>query len=97
MIGELGLDGSVKPVQGVLVHTEAARAGGLRQCILPGENEREGRLIKGIQIIGIRSLKELVQTLASPPVSKTPKTPNTATAMGRSKAVPPFFTPAGGK
>lgn len=66
MIGELGLDGSVKPVQGVLVHTEAARAGGLRQCILPGENEREGRLIKGIQIIGIRSLKELVQTLARP-------------------------------
>ena len=66
MIGELGLDGSVKPVPGVLVHTEAARAGGLRQCILPGENEREGRLIKGIQIIGIRSLKELVQTLARP-------------------------------
>ena len=66
VIGELGLDGSVKPVPGVLVHTEAARAGGLRQCILPGENEREGRLIKGIQIIGIRSLKELVQTLARP-------------------------------
>ena len=65
MIGELGLDGSVKPVPGVLVHTEAARAGGLRQCSLPGENEREGRLIKGIQIIGIRSLKELVQTLAT--------------------------------
>ena len=66
VIGELGLDGSVKPVPGVLVHTEAARARGLRQCILPGENEREGRLIKGIQIIGIRSLKELVQTLAQP-------------------------------
>ncbi len=66
VIGELGLDGSVKPVPGVLVHTEAARAGGLRQCILPGENEREGRLIKGIQIIGICSLKELVQTLARP-------------------------------
>ena len=33
----------------------------------------------------------------SPPVSKTPKAPNTATAMGRSKAVPPFFTPAGDK
>ena len=43
--------------------------GGLGECLVIGElgkNEREGRLIKGIQIIGIRSLKELVQTLARP-------------------------------
>lgn len=66
VIGELGLDGSVKPVPGVMVHTEAARERGFGQCILPEANETEGKLIKGIQIIGIRSLEELVQTLARP-------------------------------
>lgn len=64
MIGELGLDGSVKPVPGVLVHTAAARERGLRWCVLPEANQLEGRLTKGIQIIGIRSLEELAKRLA---------------------------------
>lgn len=63
VIGELGLDGSVKPVPGVLVHTAAARERGLKQCILPEDNRLEGSLTKEIQMIGIRSLAELAQRL----------------------------------
>ncbi len=65
VIGELGLDGSVKPVP-EFWSIRRPQEQGIETVYPAGENEREGRLIKGIQIIGIRSLKELVQTLARP-------------------------------
>ena len=59
LIGELGLDGSVKPVRGVLVLVSAAKKMGFRRCFLPVPNMAEGALVEGIQIIGIKSLLHL--------------------------------------
>ncbi len=64
LIGELGLDGSVKPVRGILVLVSAARKMGFRRCLLPVSNMAEGALVEGIQIIGIRSLRHLQEVLS---------------------------------
>ena len=63
IIGELGLDGSVKQVSGVLPIVFAAKDRGCKICIVPKENEKEGRLVNGIQVIGVSSLCEARERL----------------------------------
>ena len=58
LVGELGLDGSVKKIPGVLPIVMAAKEKGISKCIVPKENEAEGNLVKGIRVIGVSSLKE---------------------------------------
>ena len=57
--GELHLDGSTEAVTGVLPTVMLAREQGCRACLLPEDNVREGRIVEGIRVIGIRSLEEL--------------------------------------
>lgn len=65
VIGELGLDGRVRKVNGVLPIVAKAKELGFTTCILPKENEREAIIIEGIRIIGVSSLKELCSFLES--------------------------------
>ena len=58
--GELSLDGGIKAVKGVLPLVVKARAEGLKRVILPIENAPEGAVVDGIEIIGVRSLSEVV-------------------------------------
>ncbi len=58
--GELSLDGGVKAVRGVLPLVVKAREEGLKRVILPIENAAEGAVVDGIDIIGVRSLGEVV-------------------------------------
>ncbi len=58
--GELSLDGGVKGVKGVLPLVVKAREEGLKRVILPIENVAEGAVVDGIDIIGVRSLGEVV-------------------------------------
>ena len=60
LIGELSLDGSLKPVAGVLPMVHAARMQGVKAVILPVDNVAEAKLIEGIHSIGIRCLADLV-------------------------------------
>ncbi len=57
--GELHLDGSTERITGVLPTVLMAREKGCRACLLPVGNVREGRVIEGIRVVGIRSLEEL--------------------------------------
>lgn len=59
MVGELGLDGTVRGVAGVLPIVLAARKHGIRICVVPKENEEEGELADGICVVGVRHLSEL--------------------------------------
>lgn len=61
MIGELGLNGEVKPVKGVLPIVKEAAEQGLKACVLPYENMEEGAVIEGIQIIGVKDFAEVVE------------------------------------
>ena len=58
VVGELGLDGAVKSVSGVLPIVFAAKERGCSVCIVPKDNEKEGRLVKGITVIGVSTLCE---------------------------------------
>ena len=65
MIGELGLNGEVKPVKGVLPIVKEAADRGIKKCILPKENEQEGAVIEGIQIIGVSDFLQVVDYLST--------------------------------
>ena len=59
MVGELALDGSVRPVSGVLAIAEAARELGAETIVVPAENGPEAALAGEIDVIGLDSLGQL--------------------------------------
>ncbi len=70
LIGELGLNGEVKPVKGVLSLVLAAREGGLGRCFLPKENAKEGSMIEGVEVIPVTNIRELADMLQNPERAK---------------------------
>lgn len=63
LAGELGLDGKVRKIPGVLPIVMEAKKKGIRCCIVPKENETEGALAGDVKIIGVRDLGEAVSYL----------------------------------
>ncbi len=71
VVGELGLNGEVKPVKGVLPIVTCAVGNGIRRCIVPKENVSEGAIARkleaskggGIEIIGVSTLAEAIEYL----------------------------------
>lgn len=62
-VGELGLDGAVLPVNGILSIADCARKCGFRRLFLARENAREGSMVYGIQVIGIGHVREAAEIL----------------------------------
>src|SRR6266545_4107615 len=60
LLGELSLDGGVKPVRGCLPVAVAARKAGFRGIIVPFENASEGAVVEGLDVIGVGELAEVV-------------------------------------
>ena len=63
VLGELSLDGQVKPVKGTLPIAVAARDAGFRGILLPRENSREAAVVKGVDVLPIHTLSECVEFL----------------------------------
>jgi len=63
ILGELSLDGSVRPVSGVLPAALRARAAGRERLLVPAENAREAAVVEGIEVCPVNSLYEAVQLL----------------------------------
>ncbi len=63
VVGELSLDGRIKPVRGSLPMALAARQAGCRGIILPAENRREASVVDGIQVLPAGCLHEVVDFL----------------------------------
>ncbi len=63
IIGELSLDGSVKPVDGVLPMVYSAFENGYKKCYVPVENSREAALVKGIEVIAVESIADFVEII----------------------------------
>lgn len=63
LLGELSLDGGVKPVRGCLPVAVAAKHGGFKGIIVPRENAPEGAVVAGIDVIGVTELAEVVEFL----------------------------------
>ena len=58
-LGELGLDGRLRPVRGVLPAVAAAVAAGLPRVVVPAGNAAEARLVPGAEVVGVHSLAEI--------------------------------------
>ena len=63
IVGELALDGRLRPAKGVLALTATAKEKGFTEIILPKTNAAEASLIKDLKIIGVENLKEVIDYL----------------------------------
>jgi magnesium chelatase family protein len=59
-VGELALTGAVRPVKGVLPVALEARRRGRTRVIVPEANAREAAMVEGIEVFGVRNLREVL-------------------------------------
>ncbi len=64
VVGELGLEGDVRPVRGSLCIAAGARAAGVKGLIVPRENLAEASVIDGLDVLGAGSLAEVMAFFA---------------------------------
>jgi len=62
-IGELGLDGRVRPVPGVLPSIASAAAAGFSRAVVPVQNAGEAALVPSMQIVAVPTLSSLIEWL----------------------------------
>jgi magnesium chelatase family protein len=62
-LGELSLDGSLRPIKGALSIATMARQKGLRKLVLPLENAAEAAVVQDVQVYGLRSLPEALDLI----------------------------------
>ncbi len=65
LVGELGLDGSLRAVQGMLPIAVAARAKGIKNLIIPASNAREAAVVQGVKVYPVKTLLEVRELLNS--------------------------------
>lgn len=66
IVGEISLNGEIHGVAGVLPRVIRAREMGLRFCVIPEENIREGNLVKDMPVFGVKSLNDMIRCLRDP-------------------------------
>src|SRR3989338_3522316 len=76
-VGELGLDGTLRAIKGILLITQKALKHGFKELYVPIENASEAALIPGINVYGISTLKELAQHLSPRPAPQGLTSSNT--------------------
>jgi len=59
VIGELGLDGSLRPVPGVLAMTDVLRRSGATAVLVPAPNASEAALVGGVRVLAATSLRQI--------------------------------------
>lgn len=62
-LGELSLDGIIRPIHGALLIANAAKKAGFSEIFLPEKNMSEAALVSGIKVYGVRNLSEVLQHL----------------------------------
>lgn len=63
LIGELSLDGGINKVNGILPMCIEALNLGIKKVILPKENAKEAAIVKGLEIIGVENLRQVIDYL----------------------------------
>ena len=90
-VGELGLDGTVRPVRGVLPVVEVAARAGCTRVIVPLANAAEAGLVPGVEVHGVRTLRQAWEAatggqqhrvIAAPRVRVEPPGPDLADVRG---------------
>jgi magnesium chelatase family protein len=87
-IGELSLDGKLRPVRGVLPLIAEAKKGGKQAVFVPNENVEEAALVPGIDIYGVESLAEVIEHLNTKPRRSEVGVPTEASGKSKPKLTP---------
>ncbi len=90
LVGELSLDGSLKPVRGVLSMAVCAQKGGIPNLLVPADNAAEAAVAEGVNVFGLRHLSEVVQYLNQPDRFQ-PRKPVCSTDPAEAPCVIPDF------
>ncbi len=84
LVGELSLDGAVRPVRGVLSIAACAREQGIKNLLVPFDNAAEASVAQGVRVFGVRHLTDAVRLLEHPgetaPVTPSPDTASVSVA-----------------
>lgn len=74
-VGEVALDGSIRPVRGAIIFAELAKSNQCQRLFIPLQNVAQAQLVEGVQIIGVQSLQQLYKVLRGfePPPTIEPK------------------------
>ncbi|HET6727807.1 MAG TPA: YifB family Mg chelatase-like AAA ATPase, partial [Jiangellaceae bacterium] len=72
-LGELALDGRLRPVPGVLPAVLAAARLGATHVVVPESNAGEARLVPGVSVLAVRSLRQVLAVLRGEPVPDEPE------------------------
>ena len=84
-LGELSLDGKLRPVHGILPVARFAKKHGYKELYVPEENAKEAALIDGILVFGVSTLSDLIEHLTGDsPLESTP-----LTVLSREKVISP--------
>jgi magnesium chelatase family protein len=62
-VGELSLDGNIRPVNGILPTALTMFKAGIKKIVVPTENVKEAALVEGIEVYPVRNLREVVNFL----------------------------------
>ncbi|HUA82856.1 MAG TPA: ATP-binding protein [Bryobacteraceae bacterium] len=65
-VGELSLDGSIRPVRGALSIAACARSRGIKNLLVPADNAAEAAVADGVDVFGIHHLRDAVAFLKEP-------------------------------
>ena len=90
VVGELGLDGAVRPVRGVLPMAAGARAEGRRAMLVPPENAAEAAVVDGLEVYPVATLAEAFALLSEHGGRGTPEPPRTLVTDARPPGGPDF-------
>lgn len=82
LLGELGLDGGLRAQRGVLPAVAAAARAGITRVVVPEPNAAEAALVEGVEVLGVRSLGQLLAILRGEPVPEAPPVPNAGEGGG---------------
>lgn len=94
-VGELALDGKVRPVRGVLVAALCAYRNGYGRLLVPHTQVAEAQLVPGLTVVGVSCLSDAVAylrgepidvSIVAPPEIVTPEIPDLADVRGQSNA-----------
>jgi len=88
IVGELSLDGTLRPVRGALSIAVCAARRGIRNLLIPIENAAEAAVAEGVSVYGLRHLSEVVQFLNQPDILTPTKA--LAAASGTTADFPDF-------
>ncbi|HTZ60201.1 MAG TPA: YifB family Mg chelatase-like AAA ATPase [Acidobacteriaceae bacterium] len=91
LVGELGLDGSLRAVHGILPIAVAARAKGIANLIVPERNAAEAAVVDGVNVFPVRTLLQVRELLDAETLFTQPFRVNLQNLLGEQQSFPLDF------